>query len=1298
MSDTSCFRVNLLVGSNYFSWRDEMEALLVTKDLWDAVEENAEHAADDKKIAKSAKARAHILMCVAPKLRGLIPRGTAKQAWVALETFGKQRAVERKIELHRQLASCAQGSSEKVSEYILRADALKRELTDGCGETVSDALMMGILLNGVGSGFRATVEALRCQTDLTLNVLREKLMDAEARKGHDEPSGRALPVHGGHVARRPRKEHRMCFRCGKKGHLKLACPEAQKQREGMHQADNGRCLVVSDETLWGAPLSVLFDTCASHHMCAQPECFDSLSVPIVRTVQTGGGEEHAVVGQGTVTIQTDWGPVHLEGTLCVPSLKANLCSWRVASSKGAKLHSDGDMMIVTSTAGTLFTTSIVGGLQTVQGRLQVKQSGKVCAASADVWHRRLGHVNGDTLSAMKREGAVLGMSMIGEFNSCDACFDAKQARLPFDDTVSVSKEPLALVHADVVGKIADTSIGGAQYVLTILDDCTRYSTVVCLASKATAAKAFIDVLRQWERQTGKKTKVVRTDGGTEFMAELDEFLRAEGIIHQRSVRYTPQQNGRAERLNRTLLEKTRAMLFEANLPKSFWAEAIVTANYLRNITTSRVVKATPYELFHGTKPNVSNLRVFGACAHVHVPKERRTKLDKRSLCGVFVGYEMHTKGWRILYRAGGTWKAVVSRDVAFDEASLGIPGEKLPVVSETDEKSIEIQLGYDVNAANDESLSDAVHQVPEDGEGVATTEDDVEDDLMEAAVEGVVHGDLEIPPAENVDVPRRSERARAQPARYCDEYPGRIAAVGVREITDEPQSLSEVRSRHDAELWDTSMNEEMAALQKKGVFTLVELPAGEKALPCRWVYKIKRDERGQVERYKARVVAKGFLQRDGLSGGLSSEEVFAPASNLNTLRVLLSLAAQQDYDAHQLDVKTAFLNGDLEEEVYLKCPPGFDVPGKVWKLQKALYGLRQAAQAWHKKLKAALLQSGFSVSLTDPCLYMIHHQGELVYLLVHVDDCLLVGNSSGVQYAKAKVKSLFDVKDMGPVSLFLGLDVIRDRATRKLWLGQPRYIGSILKQFGMSDCKPRVAPLDTGLQLSKDGEPLDASTPYNALVGSLLYLAMCTRPDITHAVGMLSRFVSDPRDEHWQAGKSVLRYLSGTQNLGLLYGDRTQNFRGYTDSDFAGDLAQRKSTGGFVFMYGGAAVAWSSKLQTIVATSTCEAELIAAARAVKEALYFSKLMADLCGQFYPITLCVDNQAAVVLLRNPAAGASSRTKHVDVCYHFARHRVAVGDVKVEYISTTHMLADIMTKQLPGPVFKTHRANLGVSARF
>ena len=301
---------------------------------------------------------------------------------------------------------------------------------------------------------------------------------------------------------------------------------------------------------------------------------------------------------------------------------------------------------------------------------------------------------------------------------------------------------------------------------------------------------------------------------------------------------------------------------------------------------------------------------------------------------------------------------------------------------------------------------------------------------------------------------------------------------------------------------------------------------------------------------------------------------------MSTLRVLLSLAAQEDYDAHQLDVKTAFLNEDLESEVYMKCPSGFEVPGKVWKLEKALYGLRQAAQAWYNKLKASLKGAGFTVSLTDPCLYMTKVQGEYVHVLVHVDDCLVVGSSTGVRHVKDTIKALFDVKDTGAVSDFLGLEVLRDRATGTLWLGQPRYVGRLLEQFSMVDCKSRVTPLDCGTQFSKNGVPLEPTVPYSALIDSLLYLNMCTRPDIAHAVALLSHFVSVPSIEHWKAAKSMLRYLAGTKSLGLCYQDRKQSFIGYTDSDFAGDVKKRTSTGGFVFLYrnqeGSGACVWLS--------------------------------------------------------------------------------------------------------------------------
>jgi Reverse transcriptase (RNA-dependent DNA polymerase) len=410
---------------------------------------------------------------------------------------------------------------------------------------------------------------------------------------------------------------------------------------------------------------------------------------------------------------------------------------------------------------------------------------------------------------------------------------------------------------------------------------------------------------------------------------------------------------------------------------------------------------------------------------------------------------------------------------------------------------------------------------------------------------------------------------------------------------------------------------------------------------------------------------------------------------------MLSYAAQKKLDVQQLDVKTAFLNGEIQGEVYLKCPPGYEVPGKVWRLKKAIYGLKQAALAWYERLNAALLELGFVACDADPCLYIKDIEVACVFLIVHVDDCILIGKPAALRSVKKAIAGLFEVSDIGSIKFFLGIELVRDVEAGKIWLGQRQYAKNVLKRFGMTDCKPRVSPLDTNTQLTREGTPLDTSVPYRELVGSLLYLATCTRPDISHSVGLLSRFVSGPTEAHWQAAKSILRYLSGTTGLGLLYGTTSGPPIGYSDSDFAGERDARKSTSGSVFLYGGAAVAWSSKLQTVVATSTCEAELIAFAAAVKEALHVSKILNDVCKKWITLDLFGDNQAAITLIRNPAVGAHNRTKHIDVAFHFARYRVMAQDVSVWYIRTDEMTADILTKQLAGPGYRKHREAMGLT---
>jgi hypothetical protein len=497
-------------------------------------------------------------------------------------------------------------------------------------------------------------------------------------------------------------------------------------------------------------------------------------------------------------------------------------------------------------------------------------------------------------------------------------------------------------------------------------------------------------------------------------------------------------------------------------------------------------------------------------------------------------------------------------------------------------------------------------------------------------------------------------------------------------------------------MWKLAMDEEIASLLANGTWSVEQLPDGARPIPCKWVFKIKRDAQGNIERYKARLVAKGYQQ----VAGVDFDEVYAPVSKHSSLRALLGIVAMEDLELHQLDVKTAFLNGVLEEEIWLDQPPGFEQgpAGTACRLKKALYGLKQAPRAWHTKLSQELEKLGFVASDADPSLWVLHLDGRSVYVLVYVDDLLLAGKLlSDIQNVKGLLMSAFDARDLGEARHFIGMEIIRERGAKSLHLVQKQYAAEVVARFGMSDAKPAAVPLSASVKLSRDGdEPLDVSVfPYRELVGSLMYLAVCTRPDISHAVGALARYMSAPQKQHWDAARALLRYLGGTTGVGICFGDAL-GLQGYCDADYAGDLDTRRSTTGFVFTLHGGAVSWSSRLQPTVAVSTAEAEYMAAASAVKEALWLKKLFAAFGRDVAPVHMFCDNQAAIKLIKHPIA--SMRSKHIDVQHHFVRERVARGEVVFEYCSTSHMVADCMTKALPVHKFHNCLAGMGVGELF
>ena len=504
----------------------------------------------------------------------------------------------------------------------------------------------------------------------------------------------------------------------------------------------------------------------------------------------------------------------------------------------------------------------------------------------------------------------------------------------------------------------------------------------------------------------------------------------------------------------------------------------------------------------------------------------------------------------------------------------------------------------------------------------------------------------------------------------------------------EPTTYEEALRSEHAQQWIMAMNEEMESLLANNTWELEELPKGVQPIPVKWVYKIKRDANGNIERFKARLVAKGFRQKEGID----YNEVFAPVSKYTTLRALLAVVAKSDYELHQLDIKTAFLNGELEEDVYIEQAPGYHESNTrtVCHLKRALYGLKQAPRTWHQRLDQELGQYRFYPTDADPSLYVIAHKDETTsYLLIYVDDILIATSTmSRVSEIKNGLLKAFDARDLGPAKYFLGMTIERDRDKRTIKLGQERATLNLLEKYNMGDCKPKSTPL-TSVPSSDDGDPLDIyKYPYSSL-----YLSICPRPDISLAVGVLARHMSKPRTTHWTEAKNVLRYLSGTTKYGLTFGTSTNGLIGYCDADFATDTDTRRSTTGYVFLLYGGAISWSSRRQQTVAASTTEAEYMAAAAATKEARWLRKLMYNLKLDIRTVTILDDNQGIIKLLKNPES--SQRSKHIDVIYHFARERVSRKEIEFQYVSTNQMIADALTKPVPKAKHEYCRTGMGLN---
>lgn len=516
---------------------------------------------------------------------------------------------------------------------------------------------------------------------------------------------------------------------------------------------------------------------------------------------------------------------------------------------------------------------------------------------------------------------------------------------------------------------------------------------------------------------------------------------------------------------------------------------------------------------------------------------------------------------------------------------------------------------------------------------------------------------------------RRSERIRAKQANSAE----------IPDMIYEPKTYKQAISCPDKDKWIAAMDSELDSIARNNTWTEVDLPRDRTAIGSRWVFKVKNGENPEDIKYKARLVAQGFTQKFGVD----YDEVFAPVTRSSTFRALLAISSVQNLVVQQYDVKSAFLNGTLNEEIYMKPPPGSSLTDKVLKLNKSLYGLKQAARVWNQTLHKTMTDEGFVQSKHDECLYSFKSDKNVCYAIVHVDDMIFASNSLSLIDTKIKcIQKSFELKCLGNVKNYLGIEVTRDQ-NGIFAISQSNYILKIASEFQLEDSKGSKYPLCPGYHSLTDTNVLDTNTDYRKLIGMLLYVSTNTRPDISASVCILAQRVSKPRKLDYTEALRIVKYLKSTKDEKLYMFDSQNStpLTAYADSDWAEDRETRKSVSGVLCKVFGASISWSSRKQDIVSTSTTEAEFYALSEAVKEIQWLKNILNDFnIDVSLPITINSDNQSTIKMIEN--SKFSSRTKHIDVRLHFVRECVSTKKILLKYCASEDNIADLLTKPLAG----------------
>ncbi|KAG7597916.1 Reverse transcriptase RNA-dependent DNA polymerase [Arabidopsis suecica] len=1276
---------------------------------------------------KLRKARSTIVLSVTDRvLRKIKKQQTAAAMIIALDKLYMSKALPNRIYLKQKLYSFKMSENLSIEGNIDEFLHIIADL-ENTNVLVSDEDQAILLLMSLPKPFdqlRDTLKYGSGRTTLTLDEVVAAIYSKELELGSSKKSikgqaeglyvkeknetrGRSEQREGNNSknqrSRSKSRSKKGCWICGEEGHFKGSCPNKNKSQsqnkgnnnkgessKGKGNSAEANGLYVS-EALSSTDIHLedewVMDTGCSYHMTYRREWFEDLNEDVGGSVRMGNKTVSKVKGIGSIRVRSEAGlVVLLTNVRYIPDMDRNLLSLGTFEKAGYGFKSENGVLSIMAGDNVLLTGRRCDTLYLLQWSPVIAESLSVVRREDDtvLWHRRLGHMSQKNMNLLLKNG-FLDKKKVSTLETCEDCIYGRAKRIGINLAQHDTKEKLEYVHSDLWGAPSvPLSLGKCQYFISFIDDYTRKVWLYFLKTKDEAFDKFVEWANLVENQTDKRIKTLRTDNGLEFCNRLfDEFCASKGIQRHRTCAYTPQQNGVAERMNRTVMEKVRSMLSDSGLPKKFWAEATHTASILINKTPSAALNfEIPDKKWSGKAPIYSYLRRFGCIAFVHTDDG---KLSPRAKKGILIGYPIGVKGYKIWLLEDK--KCVVSRNVIFQEnASYKDLMQSKQIDNDDEAESSNSYLDLDLDTEEDVT-SGGEHSSEVNGQLQAVSSPATSSSRNDG---GELETDINQSPISYHLARDRDRREIRAPIRFDDEDYLSEALYTTEDGGEiEPADYKEARRNANWFKWKNAMNEEMDSQTKNHTWTVVKRPLNQRVIGSRWIYKFKMGIPGVEEpRFKARLVAKGYAQREGID----YHEIFAPVVKHVSIRILLSIVAQEDLELEQLDVKTAFLHGELKEKIYMAPPEGYEdlfKEDEVCLLNKSLYGLKQAPKQWNEKFDTYMSEIGFLRSEYDSCAYMKKlADGSMVYLLLYVDDMLVAAkNKEDISQLKRELSQRFDMKDLGAAKRILGMEIIRNRAEGALWLSQEDYLNKILETYNMSESKHVMTPLGVHLKMraasaEKQAQDEDymKTVPYSSAVGSIMYAMTGTRPDLAYPVGIISRYMSNPVKDHWLGVKWVLKYIKGSLKTRLLY-KRNSEFKitGYCDADHGADKDKRRSITGLVFTLGGNTISWKSGLQRVVALSSTESEYMSLTEAVKEAVWLKGLLKEFGFDQRSVEIFCDSQSAIALSKNNVH--HERTKHIDVRYHFIREIIANGDVDVVKIDTEKNPADIFTKIVP-----------------